>query len=192
MKVGVLALQGAFIEHMNMLSSLGVDSVKVRYEEDLEELDGLIIPGGESTSIRKIIDDNKIFDVLKNKIKSGLPTWGTCAGLILLASKIENQETSHLSLIDITVVRNGYGRQLGSFKTYKMIPEISKEPLPLVFIRAPYISEASSSVQVLCIHEDRIVAAKDGNILVTSFHPELSESTQFHKYFIDMIKKNKA
>lgn len=192
MKVGVLALQGAFIEHMHMLSSLGVESVKVRYEEDLEGLDGLIIPGGESTAIRKIIDDNKIFDALKNKIESGLPTWGTCAGLILLANRIQNQETSHLKLIDITVVRNGYGRQLGSFKTYKIIPEISSEPLPLVFIRAPYITEVGSNVQVLCVHDDRIVAAKDGNILVTSFHPELSESTQFHKYFTEMINKSKA
>lgn len=187
MKIGVLALQGAFIEHIHMLEELGAKAVKVRYEQDLNDLDGLIIPGGESTAIRKIIDDNGIFDVLKSKIQSGLPTWGTCAGLILLANKIENQDTTHFKLIDITVVRNGYGRQLGSFKVDKIIPEISKEPLPLVFIRAPYITKTGSSVQVLCVHDDRIVAAKDRNILVTSFHPELSESTEFHRYFIDMV-----
>lgn len=188
MKIGVLALQGAFIEHIHMLEELGAKAVKVRYEQDLNDLDGLIIPGGESTAIRKIIDDNGIFDVLKSKIQSGLPTWGTCAGLILLANKIENQDTTHFKLIDITVVRNGYGRQLGSFKVDKIIPEISKEPLPLVFIRAPYITKTGSSVQVLCVHDDRIVAAKDRNILVTSFHPELSESTEFHRYFIDMVR----
>lgn len=188
MKIGVLALQGAFIEHIHMLEELGAKAVKVRYEQDLNDLDGLIIPGGESTAIRKIIDDNGIFDSLKSKIQSGLPTWGTCAGLILLANKIENQDTTHFKLIDITVVRNGYGRQLGSFKVDKIIPEISKEPLPLVFIRAPYITKTGSSVQVLCVHDDRIVAAKDRNILVTSFHPELSESTEFHRYFIDMVR----
>lgn len=188
MKIGVLALQGAFIEHMHMLEELGAKAVKVRYEQDLYDLDGLIIPGGESTAIRKIIDDNGIFDAIKSKIRSGLPTWGTCAGLILLANKIENQDNTHFKLIDITVVRNGYGRQLGSFRVDKIIPEISNEPLPLVFIRAPYITEVGSSVQVLCVHDDRIVAAQDRNILVTSFHPELSESTEFHRYFIDMVR----
>ena len=183
--IGVLALQGSIDEHINHISSLGHIPVKVRTSNDLDNLDRLIIPGGESTTIGNILRSTGLLDSLKDKISKGLKVWGTCAGMILLAKEIENETISHLSLMDIKVKRNAYGNQLDSFITYTKINEVSPNNLELVFIRAPYISEISDKVTILCKIDENIVAAKENNMLVTSFHPELTADTTFLKYFIE-------
>ncbi|MBB6716871.1 pyridoxal 5'-phosphate synthase glutaminase subunit PdxT [Clostridium gasigenes] len=183
--IGVLALQGSIDEHINHISSLGHIPVKVRTSNDLDNLDRLIIPGGESTTIGNILRSTGLLDSLKDKISKGIKVWGTCAGMILLAKEIENETISHLSLMHIKVKRNAYGNQLDSFITYTKINEVSPNNLELVFIRAPYISEISDKVTILCKIDENIVAAKENNMLVTSFHPELTSDTTFLKYFIE-------
>ncbi|MGM5630935.1 pyridoxal 5'-phosphate synthase glutaminase subunit PdxT [Apibacter raozihei] len=184
MKIGVLALQGAFIEHRKKLTELGADSFEIRNKFDLSEsMDGLILPGGESTVMGKLLYDLDMLDDLKSKIKEGLPVFGTCAGLILLAKKIEGSQESFLNVMDITVKRNAYGRQLGSFFAEAQFTGIGN--IPMTFIRAPYISELSDSVTVLSEVGGNIVAASEKNILGTSYHPELTSSNQVHKYFLD-------
>lgn len=187
MKVGVLSVQGAYKEHIHMLNNLNVDSIEVRSKYDLSIIDGLIIPGGESTCIGKLIYSLDIYDELKDKIKNGFPVWGTCAGMIVLANHIESQSEMYLSVIDINVVRNGYGRQSSSFNTISDIKYIGKD-LPMIFIRAPYIKTVGSGVEILAIVDTKIVAAKENNILVTSFHPELTNDLRVHQYFLQMIK----
>lgn len=190
-KIGILALQGSCIEHFNILSKIeGVVPSYVKTLEELSEVDGLIIPGGESTTISKLLKDFGLFDGFKKRIEDGLCCYGTCAGVILLAKEIEN-ENRHLGLMDITVLRNAYGRQLGSFVTDLDIPEVSDEKVSGVFIRAPKITKAGKNVDVLCKHEDSIVMARQGNLLVTTFHPELTDNLSVHKYFLNMIKENK-
>ena len=187
MKIGVLALQGAFAEHETMLKKLGVESFQIRNRADFEkEYDGMIIPGGESTVIAKLLRDLDIFDALKEKIIHGLPVYGTCAGLILLAKSLSGGEDYGLGTMDITARRNAYGRQLGSFYTETEFKGIGV--VPMTFIRAPYIEHAENNVEVLATVHGKIVAAKQGNQLVTAFHPELNESTAVHEYFIEMIK----
>lgn len=190
MKIGVLAMQGAYIEHINILNSLDVTAIKIRYEHELLDIDGLILPGGESTSIRRLLDDNKLFEPIKKMISANLPVWGTCAGLILLAKNITNESISHFDAMNITITRNAYGRQLASFKIDKLIAGVSDEMIPLVFIRAPFIDHVANNVEVLARHDGKIIAARENNLLATSFHPELSIDRSFHKYFINMIKEN--
>lgn len=185
-KIGVLALQGGVIEHINHVKALGCEAVEVRKADELDDLDGLILPGGESTTIGKLLRKTGIFDKLKDKISSGFPVWGTCAGMILLAKNIENDEAIHLQTMDITVMRNAYGTQINSFIEDKIIEEVSSEPIPLVFIRAPYITRVEDNVQVLCKVANNVVAARQNNMLVTSFHPELTDNLNMHKYFIGM------
>lgn len=188
MNIGVLAVQGAFIEHEKMLAELGVDSFEIRQAKDLEKpFDGLIIPGGESTVQGKLLKELGMFDKLKAMIENGFPVFGTCAGLIMLASNIDNDERTHFGTMDITAVRNAYGRQLGSFYTDGEFKSIGT--VPMTFIRAPYIKNAGSGVTVLAETDGRIVAARQGNQLVTAFHPELNSDTRIHQYFIDMVKK---
>ncbi len=187
MKIGVLSFQGGVIEHLNQIKSLGHIGVEVKKEEDLSDIDGIILPGGESTTIGKLLRITGLITPLKEKIKNGLPTWGTCAGMILLANEIEGQESKHLQLMDIKVKRNAFGTQIDSFKTCKIIPEISQEKLELVFIRAPYITELKENVKILCEVDNKIVAAKQDNIIVTSFHPELTDDLRFMNYFIKGI-----
>lgn len=185
MKIAVLALQGAFIEHEKMLKQLNVDCFEIRQKKDaMQDFDGLILPGGESTVIGKLLHELDLFDILKEKIESGLPVFGTCAGLILLAKKINNDDRTHLATMDISVVRNAYGRQLGSFKTIEKFNDVYIE---MPFIRAPYIQEVSSECKVLSIVDNKIVAARLNNQLVTAFHPEVSTDTTVHKYFINMV-----
>lgn len=184
MKVGVLSLQGGVIEHLNQISLLGHIGVEVKKEKDLNDIDAIILPGGESTTIGKLLKVTGLIKPLKEKIKNGLPTWGTCAGMILLANEIEDQELKHLQIMDIKVKRNAFGTQIDSFKTQKVIDEISKEQMELVFIRAPYISELKENVKVICEVDNKIVAAKQDNIIVTSFHPELTEDLSFLTYFL--------
>lgn len=183
MKIGVLALQGAFLEHRQKLSEINIESFEIRNKKDLkQDMQGIILPGGESTAIGKLLKDLNMFDDLKELISHGLPAFGTCAGLILLAKKIEENENSHLGLMDITVKRNAYGRQLGSFYTESEFEGIGR--IPMTFIRAPYISELGSKTTVLSVVNHKIVAAKENNMLVTSFHPEITTSNSVHNYFI--------
>ena len=189
MLIGVLALQGAFIEHINVLKSLNVDCFEIRNKEDaLKDFDGLIIPGGESTCIGKLLKELGIFDILQNKIINGLPVYGTCAGMILLAKEIENNIT-HLSTMNINVRRNAYGRQLSSFSTKDKFDNLLD--VDMVFIRAPLIKEVGEGVKVLSVVNGNIVAAREKNQLVTSFHPELTNDYRVHKYFIEMVKESK-
>lgn len=187
MQVAVLSLQGAFIEHEKMLEKLGVSSFELRKKSDLEkDFDGLIIPGGESTVQGKLLRELDMLDDLKSRIENGLPVFGTCAGLILLAKHIENDERSHIATMDIKAVRNAYGRQLGSFYDECDFKGIGK--IPTTFIRAPYIAEVGKGVEVLSVCKGKIIAAREKNQLVTAFHPELNSDLSVHKYFIEMIK----
>lgn len=189
--IGVLGIQGAVKEHVDKLNTLpNVNSIVVKTREELDFVQGLIIPGGESTAIGKLLNDFNLLGYLKNKISNGLPVWGTCAGMILLAKKITNDSNLYLEAMDIEVKRNAYGTQLDSFKTNKIIEEVNDEPIPLVFIRAPYVEKVSEKVQILCKVNENIVACREGNMLATSFHPELTEDLSFHKYFADIVKSN--
>jgi 5'-phosphate synthase pdxT subunit len=190
MIIGVLAIQGAFIEHMNVLKRLHVQGRLIKKVSDLEGIDGIILPGGESTAMAKQMKENGLFEALQTKINEGCPVMGTCAGLILLSKEITNQPVSTLGVMDIRVKRNAYGRQLDSFATHASIKHISEEPLELVFIRAPYIEEAGDDVEVLCEVDGHIVVAKQANMLALAFHPELTGIDDVHQYFIQhMIKK---
>lgn len=189
MKIGILALQGAFIEHKAMLDKLGIDSFEIRQLKDIEQnFDGLILPGGESSVMGKLLRDLGLFYPLREKIKNGLPVFGTCAGMILLAKEIDNDERRHFSCMDITVKRNAYGRQLGSFVTKDKFEGIGD--VEMVFIRAPFVSEVKEGVDILSIVNDNIVAVRQKNMLATSYHPELTNDLSVHKYFIKMVEEN--
>lgn len=188
MKIGVLSLQGGVIEHIKSINALGFDAVEVKTLKDIEDINGLILPGGESTAIGKILRETGMLPKLREKILLGLPVWGTCAGMILLAKEIENDDITHISVMNIKVRRNAYGRQIDSFSTEDVIKSVSDNPIPLVFIRAPFIVSVGDDVEVLHKLKENIVAAKQNNILVTSFHPELTENLQLHKYFISMCQ----
>ena len=189
MKIGVLAMQGAYREHLKILKSLGIEAIDVRYEEDIDNIDGLIIPGGESTTMGKLIKTLGLYDKLKSRIDNNMPVWGTCAGMILLAKNIVHEDYSHLNVMNISVIRNAYGRQLGSFETKAPVKGIG-EDIDMVFIRAPYIESVGENVEILSTVDGNIVAAQEGNILVTSFHPELTEDLRLHKYFINIVSKS--
>ena len=187
MLIGVLSLQGAFIEHENMLKKLNVDFFEIRNKEDIQrDFDGLILPGGESTTMGKLLRELDLFDDLREKILNGLPVFGTCAGMILLAKTLSNDERKHFALMDIEVKRNAYGRQLGSFYTLDEFEGIGK--VPMVFIRGPYVENVKDNVKVLSKVNGNIVAVKQDNMLATSYHPELTDDTKVHEYFINMIK----
>ncbi|HEY8890827.1 MAG TPA: pyridoxal 5'-phosphate synthase glutaminase subunit PdxT [Clostridium sp.] len=188
MKIGVLSLQGGVIEHINHINRLGHQGVEVKKLEDIKDIQGIILPGGESTTIGKLLREGKMLMPLREKIISGLPVWGTCAGMILLAKYIEGEPDGHFKVMNIKVKRNAYGSQINSFKRNVVINEISSEPLPLVFIRGPLITEVMSGVQIICTVDDNVVAARQKNMFVTSFHPELTNSLEFHKYFVNMCK----
>lgn len=186
-RIGILALQGAFVEHKKAIEELGEETFEIRQKDDLikKRIDGIIIPGGESTVIGKLLKELNLFDPLKQMIGEGLPVFGTCAGLILLAKNISNDEHRYLKAMDITVRRNAYGRQLGSFHTYNRFKGIGN--IPMIFIRAPYIEEVSETkgAEVLAKVDGNIVAARQKNILVTAFHPELTQDIRVHRYFLE-------
>ena len=185
MTVAILALQGAFAEHGQMLDKLGADHFEIRQKKDLEkEFDALILPGGESTVMGKLLHDLDLYESIRDKILAGMPVFGTCAGLILLAKDIE-EEATHLATMDIRVKRNAYGRQLGSFYTEDEFRGIGE--IPMTFIRAPYIVEVFGEAEVLARVDGKIVAARQNNQLVTAFHPELSDDLKVHQYFLNMI-----
>ena len=191
MKIGILALQGAFEEHEKVLDKLGVTSVEIRNLDDFQQhqsdLSGLIMPGGESTTVGKLLRDQQMLLPIREAILSGLPVFGTCAGLILLAREITSQEESHLATMDIVVERNAYGRQLGSFYTEAECKGVGK--IPMTFIRGPIISSLGEDAEILATVDDQIVAAQEKNMLVTSFHPELTDDARLHQYFINMCKE---
>lgn len=188
MKVGVLALQGAFIEHANTLKKLGVEPILIKNTQDLKDIKGLILPGGESTAIGKLLVDLDLISPIRNLIENGLPIFGTCAGMILLAKNLSNDSRKHLATMDITVKRNAYGRQNDSFYTENNFKGIDST-VEMVFIRAPYIESIGPNVDILAKVDSNIVAAREKNMLVTSFHPELTSDLKVHKYFLDIIKE---
>lgn len=185
-RIGILALQGAFAEHKKAIEELGEEAFEIRQKSDLtdQKVDGIIIPGGESTVIGKLLKELDMFDTLQNMIETGLPVFGTCAGLILLAKNISNDGHHYLDSMDIAVRRNAYGRQLGSFFTYSSFKGIGE--IPMTFIRAPYIESVArdKGVEVLAEVDGNIVAARQKNILVTAFHPELTKDLRVHRYFL--------
>lgn len=187
-KIGVLAVQGAFAEHRQILEKLGVESFEIRQLRDLEQnFDGLILPGGESTVQGKLLQDLGLFEPLRERIENGLPTFGTCAGLILLAEKLSNDGHTYFATSPVTVERNAYGRQLGSFYTEENFEGIGK--IPMTFIRAPLIQRASKDVQILATVQNQIVAVRYKNQLAISFHPELNSDLRVHQYFVEEIVK---
>jgi 5'-phosphate synthase pdxT subunit len=190
MRIGVLALQGAFVEHQNLLKKLNVDAFTIRNKKELSQpMDGLILPGGESTTMYKLIKDLQLENDLKKMIEDGLPVMGTCAGLLLLAKTIHNYEKAFLQTMDITAKKNAYGKQLGSFRTLGTFKD--QNNIPFVFIRAPFIEKASDDVEILSVVDEKIVAARQKNQLVTAFHPELTSDTTIHQYFIEMINNKR-
>ena len=191
-KIGVLAAQGAFAEHIATLSQLEVAAVPVRLPRQLEGLDGLIIPGGESTSIGRLMQDYHLADEIKGLVRHGWPLFGTCAGLILLASSIHpDGKIDPLGLMDITVRRNAFGRQVDSFETELKIPVLGEKPFPGVFIRAPVIEQANSGVEIIArLADGTVVAARQDRLLACAFHPELTEDTRLHRYFLDIVAGN--
>lgn len=190
MNIGILGFQGAIIEHRKSLEKIGCDVTVVLYPEDLDKIDGIILPGGESTTMSKLLTRTGMREPLVNKIKEGLPVWGTCAGLILLAKNVANcTKVNSLKVMDITVKRNAYGTQIDSFNTNVIIKDVSDNEIPLVFIRAPYIDSVGDKTDVICKVDGHIVAARQDKMLATSFHPELTDNTEFHSYFANMCKK---
>lgn len=189
MVVAVLAVQGDFAEHEAVLDSLGAQYFEIREKSDLNKhFDGIILPGGESTVQGKLLRELDLFDTLKEKISQGMPVFGTCAGLILLARALSNDENVYFGALPVCVKRNAYGRQLGSFYAEEEFKGIGK--IPMTFIRAPYIESAAPEAEVLATVDGNIVAARKDNVLGISFHPEVDDDTRVHKYFLDMVEKS--
>jgi 5'-phosphate synthase pdxT subunit len=192
MKIGVLASQGAFAEHISILRRLDVEAVPVRLPRELRGLDGLIIPGGESTSISRLILGDSLMGEIGALAGAGLPVFGTCAGMILMARKIPGNNLEPLGLMNITVKRNAFGRQKESFETELSIPALGEEPFPGVFIRAPLIEHCGGGVEVMAqLSDGTAVAARQGKFLVSAFHPELTDDLRFHRYFLNIAAENR-
>ncbi|AGK99638.1 pyridoxal 5'-phosphate synthase glutaminase subunit PdxT [Desulfoscipio gibsoniae] len=189
MLIGVLALQGAFREHQYSLEKCGVSIRQVRKPPELEGIEALVIPGGESTTMGKLLNSFSLMEPIINLAKQGMPILGTCAGLIMLAKCIRNSRQETLALMDIKVERNAFGRQVDSFETDLDIPVLGAEPFRAVFIRAPYIAEVSEGVDILARCDDKIVCARQGRFLVAAFHPELTDDLRMHRYFIENVVK---
>lgn len=188
MIVGVLALQGAFEEHIEILKDLGIETREIRKQADFDyTISGLILPGGESTTMGKLLHETNLYAPIKNRILSGMPVFGTCAGMILLAEEITNDSTVYLGTMPITVKRNAYGRQLSSFHTFGSFGNFDHVEMP--FIRGPYVVSVRSDVEVLSVVENEIVAVREKNQLATSFHPELTKDYRIHNYFLKMIEE---
>ncbi|WP_042142147.1 pyridoxal 5'-phosphate synthase glutaminase subunit PdxT [Paucisalibacillus sp. EB02] len=190
MKIGVLGLQGAIQEHIKQIEALGCTGVIIKHPEQLELIDGLILPGGESTTMRKLIDRYGFFEPIKQFSANDKPIFGTCAGMVLVAKELSESHDGHLGLMDICVKRNAFGRQVESFEA-KLDVSGMEIPYPAVFIRAPYIEKAYTNVDVLATYENNIVAAKQDHILVSAFHPELTGDTRFLQLFVEMVKDSR-
>jgi 5'-phosphate synthase pdxT subunit len=194
-RIGVLALQGDFREHVAALRRLGVEAREVRLPSDLAGVDGLVIPGGESTVMGKLMITYALDQPLRERIHAGLPTWGTCAGMILLAKATDNALLGQplLAALDIRVCRNAFGAQRESFETDLHVPVLGEQPYRAVFIRGPVVEEAGEGVEVLCrLESGQIVAVRQGPLLATSFHPEVTDDLRFHEYFLGIVRGAKA
>ena len=191
MRIGVLALQGDFIEHINILERLGVKAIPVRKPDELKDLNGLIIPGGESTTITGLMHSFNLFKPLKALAQAGLPIMGTCAGTVLMAKKVSNSNSSEmetLALMDMEVRRNAFGRQVASFETELIVPALGEKPFPAVFIRAPLILGTGPEVEILArLYSGTIVAARQDSKLAIAFHPELGSDLRLHRYFLEIV-----
>jgi 5'-phosphate synthase pdxT subunit len=184
-RIGVLALQGDFAEHAAVLQRLGATTVEVRLPEQLHEIEGLIVPGGESTTIARLMAEWSLLQPIRDRAQEGMAIWGTCAGAILLANDAGDLDREGLRLMDITVERNAFGRQVDSFEADLDVAELSGEPFHAIFIRAPRIASVGPSVRVLArLDDETIVAARQDRLLATSFHPELSGDARLHEYFL--------
>jgi 5'-phosphate synthase pdxT subunit len=187
-RVGVLALQGAFVEHIQMLRRLGVNALPVRLPQELEGLDGLVIPGGESTTMAKLMQSYNLTEAIRGLALNGLPVFGSCAGMILLAKSVTQMDLETIGAINIEVRRNAFGRQIDSFETDLSMPVLGEEPFHAIFIRAPIITRVGPEVENLAQLEDGTnVAVRQGKILVCAFHPELTDDIRFHKYFLEVV-----
>lgn len=190
MKIGVLALQGAFIEHINMLRGLGMEALPIRQSLELNSLDGLIIPGGESTTMLSLMRSYNLSQPLKELAQAGMPIMGTCAGMVCLAKKVSDPvdtEMETLALMDTEVRRNAFGRQVDSFETELTVPTLGVEPFPGIFIRAPIIERADTQVEILAkLADGTSVAARQGKLVVAAFHPELTDDPRLHRYFLEI------
>ncbi len=192
MRIGVLASQGAFIEHIAALSQLKVEALPVRLAPQLNGLDGLIIPGGESTAISKLMLGSNLAEEIKRLAQNGMPVFGTCAGMILLSTKNSDQDVTPLGVMDIIVRRNAFGRQVDSFETELSIPVLGEKLFPAVFIRAPLIERVNGKVEILArLADGTVVAARQGKLLVSAFHPELTDDLRFHQYFLEIVAGRK-
>jgi 5'-phosphate synthase pdxT subunit len=190
MKVGVLALQGTFIEHIGILQQLGVEAPPIRLPHELDTLDGLIIPGGESTTMLRLMQSFGLIQPIREMAQDGLPVWGTCAGMVLLAKSISNYEMETLDLMDMKIRRNAFGSQIDSFEVDLEIPAVGEEPFHAVFIRAPIVKDAKSGVKILsCLPDNTIVAARQNQLLACAFHPEFTDDSRLHRYFLNMISQ---
>jgi 5'-phosphate synthase pdxT subunit len=187
--IGVLALQGAYEAHRKVLQErLGVDARLVRTAEEIAAVDGLILPGGESTTMGKLMDRHGLDAVIRERAEAGLPVFGTCAGLILMAKEIADSDQHRLGLLDVTVERNAFGRQVDSFEADIPVPPVGEEPVRGVFIRAPFVAVAGPEVEVIGRFRDRIVAVRQGSLLASAFHPELTDDMRLHAYFVEMVR----
>jgi 5'-phosphate synthase pdxT subunit len=190
MRVGVLALQGTFIEHIRLLRELGVDAPPIRLSRELDTLDGLIIPGGESTTMLKLMESFGLIQPIREMARDGLPVWGTCAGMVLLAKNVSNYEMETLGLMDAKVRRNAFGSQVDSFEADLAVPLVGDEPFHAVFIRAPVIEEAKPAVEIMSrLPDGTIVAIRQNWLVACAFHPEFTDDLRFHRYFLNMVSQ---
>jgi len=190
MKVGVLALQGTFIEHIDIMRQLGVEAPQVRLPDELDTLDGFIIPGGESTTMLRLMESFGLIQPIREMARDGLPIWGTCAGMVLLAKSVSNYEMETLGLMDMQIWRNAFGSQIDSFEVDLEIPLVGEEPFHAIFIRAPIVKEAKPGVKILSrLRDSTIVAAKQNRLLACAFHPEFTDDLRFHSYFLNMVSQ---
>ncbi|MDD2496578.1 MAG: pyridoxal 5'-phosphate synthase glutaminase subunit PdxT [Desulfitobacteriaceae bacterium] len=190
--IGVLALQGAFLEHQRMLKKCGVESVQIRKPDEMENIDGLIIPGGESTTITKLLIEYGLDKAILEKTAQGMPVFGTCAGLIVMAKNVANNNQISLGLMDINVQRNGFGRQVDSFEVDLPVDVLGAIPFPAVFIRAPFVESVKPNVGILAEYDKKIVMIRQGNFLGAAFHPELTDDLRVHLYFRQMVEDAKS
>lgn len=188
LRIGVLALQGSVEEHIRSLKRLGVEAVPVRKAEQIQELDGLILPGGESTTLGKLMRLYGIDQAICERVSQGMPLYGTCAGMILMAKEITGGEAPHLGLIDVAVSRNASGRQVDSYERDLEVSSLGEAPFRAIFIRAPYVDRVGERVQVLANVDGTPVFAREGNFLISAFHPELTDDDRVHQYFLDMVR----
>uniref|UniRef100_A0A7C4Y3Q6 Pyridoxal 5'-phosphate synthase subunit PdxT n=1 Tax=Caldisericum exile TaxID=693075 RepID=A0A7C4Y3Q6_9BACT len=188
MRIGVLALQGAVSEHINMIKSLGVEAIPVKTADEISSVDGLIIPGGESTTMGRLITKFELENVIKERISEGMPVYGTCAGMILLAKRIKNYDQFNLGMLDITIVRNAFGRQVNSMEVDLSVKGFDM-PFHAIFIRAPVAVELGSDVEALAVLDEGTVFLRENNIFASSFHPELGNDPRIHRMFIESVEK---